>query len=34
MLKSEVNDLTKYRAQNYLNSLIDNYKQKARVKAA
>lgn len=34
MLKSEVNDLSKYKAQNYLNNLIDNYKQKRANKAA
>tara|TARA_B110001454_G_C12723226_1_gene435952 strand:+ start:11866 stop:13515 length:1650 start_codon:yes stop_codon:yes gene_type:complete len=34
MLKSEVNDLTKYKAQNYLNNLIENYKQKKMAKAA
>jgi hypothetical protein len=28
MLKSEVNDLSKYKAQNYLNNLIDGYKKK------
>lgn len=28
MLKSEVNDLSKYKAQNYLNNLIDTFKKK------
>lgn len=28
MLKSEVNDLSKYKAQNYLNNLIDGFKKK------
>lgn len=34
MLKSEVNDLAKYKAQNYLNNLIDNYRQKKTTKAS
>lgn len=34
MLKSEVNDLSKYKAQNYLNNLIDNYRQKKTANAA
>ena len=34
MLKSEVNDLSKYKAQNYLNNLIDGYKKKKAGAAA
>lgn len=34
MLKSEVNDLAKYKAQNYLNNLIQSYKQKKSIKTA
>lgn len=34
MLKSEVNDLAKYKAQNYLNTLIESYKQKKSSNAA
>ncbi|MCB0368130.1 MAG: hypothetical protein KDD45_01510 [Bdellovibrionales bacterium] len=34
MLKSEVNDLTKYKAQNYLNNLIDSYEMKKKVAEA
>ncbi len=34
MLKSEVNDLAKYKAQNYLNNLIETYRQKKSIKVA
>lgn len=34
MLKSEVNDLTKYKAQNYLNNLIENYEAKKKINKA
>lgn len=34
MLKSEVNDLTKYKAQNYLNNLIESYEAKKKVSKA
>lgn len=34
MLKSEVNDLTKYKAQNYLNNLIETYEEKKKLSKA
>jgi len=34
MLKSEVNDLTKYKAQNYLNNLIESYESKKKTSKA